>query len=87
MVDRSPSSRDLNSAAARRARADARRDRATLRKTVLLPVESDLSPIEGPEAVSLVARLTRESWSLSGSTAPTYTRQQIPCKFVPGRLT
>jgi hypothetical protein len=75
------------SAEQRRARAEARRHRATLRKTQLRPIEDDLSPVRGAAALSLVHRLTKESWSMSGRDEPVYTRDQIPCRFVPGRLT
>ena len=54
-----------------------------LRKATLAPVEADLDTIRGAEAVALVDRLTRESWTLGGFALPTYTRDQIPCRFVP----
>jgi hypothetical protein len=47
--------------------------------------EVDFSPVSGPEALSLVHRLTLTSFSLAGLTRPTYTRAQIPCRFVPRR--
>jgi hypothetical protein len=71
----------------RRARAEDRLTRAILHRTRLSSEEVDLSPIRGAEAISLVARLTRESWSLAKREEPKYSRQQIPCRFVPGRLT
>ena len=71
----------------RRQRAFARRSRAVLHKTRLSAVEHDLSPICGPEAVSLVQQLTDESWALAGRLQPSYTRENIPYRFVPGRLT
>jgi hypothetical protein len=67
----------------RRARAEARRTRVTLRKSQLRSREDDLCPIHGPEAVSLVYRLTRESWSLSGLPEPDYSRRDTPWRFVP----
>ncbi len=67
----------------RRQRAEARRARAVLYKTSLSPHERDLTPIRGADAVSLVTRLTRESYSLAGLAEPTYTRAEIPCRFVP----
>lgn len=73
--------------AARRERAEARRARAVLRKSRLGPFEADLSPVSGAEALSLVHRFTVESWALSRREQPTYTRDQIPWRFVPGRLT
>ena len=66
----------------RRARAEARAKRAILRKTHLQASEEDLSPVRGSEALSLVQRLTAESWSRSGQAQPTYTRATIPCRFV-----
>jgi hypothetical protein len=73
--------------AGRRERAEARRARAILRKSRLGPLEADLSPIRGVEALSLVHQLTMESWALSRREEPQYTREQIPWRFVPGRLT
>ena len=77
----------MDSQAARRARAEARRKTAILRRTNLKRDEEDLSPVSGAEALSLVTQLTRESWSVSGRSVPTYARDSIPCRFVPGRLT
>ena len=71
----------------RRLRAESRRIRATLRKTVLQAREEDLSPVYGGEALSLVDRLTLESWSLSGREFPAYTRAHTPYRFVHGRPT
>ena len=67
--------------AERRARAVARRGRATLRKT-RLHADPDEPPLRGPEAVSLVHRLTLESWSLAGLELPRYARHEIPIRFV-----
>jgi len=47
--------------------------------------EGDLTPMSGPDAVSLVRQLTSESWSLAGLELPSYTRDRIPWRFVPGR--
>jgi len=55
-----------------------------LRKAALTDVEEDLSPISGADALSLVTLLTRESWSLSGYPFPTYSRGEIPVRFVEG---
>jgi len=54
-----------------------------LRRTSLHAEDGDPVPVHGPEAVSLVHRLTRESWSLAGLTEPTYTRTETPIRFVP----
>lgn len=54
-----------------------------LRKTSLHADEVDLAPVGGPEAISLVHRLTRESWSLAGLAEPTYARSETPVRFVP----
>lgn len=67
----------------RRRRAAARRERITLRKSRLQPVEADLSPVRGAEAISLVTRLTRESWALAGLPEPTYARAETPIRLVP----
>ena len=69
----------------RLARAEDRRKRAILRKTNLSD-SVDPRPIRGVEALSLLVRLTRESWSLAGLEEPSYTRAQIPCRCVPGHL-
>ena len=71
----------------RQARAEERRKRATLRRTRLSSEEVDLNPIRGVEAISLVARLTREGWSLAKLEEPSYSRHEIPCRCVSGRLT
>jgi hypothetical protein len=73
--------------AERQSRAEDRKRRAVLHKSHLRGVERDLTPVRGADALSLVTRLTRESWGLSGRPLPTYSRRQIPCRFVPGRLT
>jgi hypothetical protein len=65
------------------ARAKARSERITLRKTRLGEPEADLEPTFGADALSLVSRLTRSSYSLAGHSLPTYTRATIPCRFVP----
>jgi hypothetical protein len=75
------------SASERQKRAEARRTRAVLNKARLNATETDLSPIWGAEAIALAVRLTMESWSLTGQPEPNYARSQIPCRFVPGRLT
>jgi hypothetical protein len=68
----------------RRQRAEQRRQRAVINRARLGEVEPDLHPIRGVEAISLVTRLTRESWSLSGRPWPEYTRSETPYRFVPG---
>jgi hypothetical protein len=65
------------------ARAKARSERITLRKSRLGEPEAELDPVFGAEAISLVSRLTRSSYSLAGRPTPTYTRATIPCRFVP----
>ena len=71
----------------RKARAEARRRKAVIRRTRLRPVEHDLDPVDGPLAISLVEQLTRESWSESGQPFPAYARRETPIRFVRGRLT
>ena len=63
-------------------RAQARRARMTLRMAHLGDPEVDIAPVFGAEAVSLVHRLTRMSYSLAGHALPVCTRAQIPCRFV-----
>lgn len=54
-----------------------------LRKTLLHAEGGDLVPVRGPDALSLVHRLTLESWSLAGLAEPSYTRSETPIRFVP----
>jgi hypothetical protein len=72
---------------ARRRRAEARRENIVLRKTRLDAEGDDVVPCRGTAAVSLVWRLTRESWSLAGRAIPTYRRDETPYRFVPRRST
>ena len=69
----------------RERRAAARRTRAVLCKAVLQRNERDLSPVAGAEAVSLVWRLTCESWRLARRDEPVYRRDAIPVRFVAGK--
>ena len=66
----------------RKARSEERRGRITLRKTTLADSDPGVV-IRGEAAVSLAVRLTDESWALSGAAFPTYSRRDIPCRFVP----
>jgi hypothetical protein len=68
----------------REARANNRRRSAAIHKTRLEAYEADLDPIYGAEAVSLVARLTDESWAMAGLEKPQYSRSEIPIFFKPG---
>jgi hypothetical protein len=69
----------------RKARAAHRRGTVTRHRTVLKELESDLHPLSGADAVSLVGRLTRESWAIAGKSIPANPREHIPVRFVPGR--
>ncbi len=77
----------MSSDVARQRRAEARRKSATLTKTSLRAEERDSTPIYGAQAITLVTRLSRSSWSLSGRPVPSYPRAQIPIRFVSGRPT
>jgi hypothetical protein len=59
----------------------------TLRKSRLGEPEVDFSPVFGAEAISLVNRLTLASYDLAGYKRAAYSREQIPCRFVPRRET
>ena len=72
---------------ARKARAERRRQSATLVRSTLEMQDRDTDPIAGAEALSLVWRLTCESWSLARRDQPRYDRASIPCRFVRGPLT
>jgi hypothetical protein len=54
-----------------------------LQRATLGGIEPDPVPVRGSEAVSLVERLTRESWTAAGLTFPQYSRQQVPVSFAP----
>jgi hypothetical protein len=71
--------------ARRRKRAGARKGHFVIHRARLAPIEHDPSPVRGAEAISLVSRLTRESWSLGGLELPAYPRSATPFRFVPGR--
>jgi hypothetical protein len=71
----------------RKARAEKRRQSATLVRSTLKLQDRDPDPIRGAEALSLVWQLTRESWSLAQREIPRYDRPTIPLRFVRGRLT
>lgn len=68
---------------ARLKRAQARRERATLHKSSLAPVELDLDVLGAEDALSLVTKLTAECWSIGGLPLPAYTREETPYRFVP----
>jgi hypothetical protein len=70
-------------ASARQERARERRARAVLRRVPAGDEQADPCPIRGAAAMSLAARLTRESWSLAGRPIPDYSRAQTPYRFVP----
>jgi hypothetical protein len=71
----------------RQGRAARRRLTALLHRTTLKRVESDLTPLSGLAAIALVERLTHESWTAARKPTPTYRREEIPVRFVPGRRT
>lgn len=71
-----------DSAEQRRERARERRERAILRKARLRPVEDEVVAVEGAEAISLVTRLTLESWTVAGLEVPIYPRSETPYRFV-----
>jgi hypothetical protein len=75
----------MSSESERRARAEQRRRTVILNRAELGGLEPDPVPVSGPEAVSLVERLTRESWTAAGRAFPHYPREQIPVSFAPRR--
>ncbi len=68
----------------RRARAAARRVAMRIVKGRLGDPEHDLSPVRGEEALSLVTKLTRESWAEAGAELPRYSRAETAYRFVRG---
>ncbi|MGH7058258.1 MAG: hypothetical protein ACREFZ_10360 [Acetobacteraceae bacterium] len=75
----------MSSDSDRRSRAELRRRTAVLNRATLGGIEADPLPVSGSDAVSLVERLTRESWAAAGRSFPQYRREQIPVSFVPRR--
>ena len=73
--------------AERKARAQRRRESVTLFRSTFSSQDRDPSPTRGEEALSLVWRLTRESWSFSRREEPRYDRASTPYRFVRGPLT
>lgn len=71
----------------RSARAARRHQTTFLHRTTLKRVESDLTPVFGLAAIALIERLTRECWAAAQKPIPTYRRDEIPVRFVPGRFT
>ncbi len=69
--------------AERRRRAEARRGQAVLRRSTLHEPAQDLSPVRGEAALSLVTRLTAESYAEAGLEVPRYARVETPYRFVP----
>lgn len=67
---------------ARAARAAARRATMVVRKT-RLGEELDFTPVAGPEALSLVTRLTLECWAMRGEPCPPLDRRTLRVRFVP----
>lgn len=56
----------------------------SLRRTTVSDEGPDPQPLTGAAAVALVPVLTAEAWRLSGQSMPTYTRDELPVRFVPG---
>lgn len=68
----------------RNPRAIERRRRAIITRHALDDGGPDTVPVRGPDAISLVTRLTREAWSLSGRPWPDYDRASTSYRFRPG---
>jgi len=66
----------------RRERARERVSRMTLRKGRLDREPADPDVVRGEAALSLVATLSRESWSLARLPMPSYGRAEVPCRFI-----
>ena len=56
-----------------------------LRKIRLHADDEDPDPIRGADAISLVHRLTLESWALAGLELPAYSRSETPYRFTASR--
>lgn len=72
------------SEATRKLRAKERRARAVISRQRFGDTEVETLPIYGVEAMSLVTRLTKEAWSLSGRALPDYNRANTSYRFVKG---
>jgi hypothetical protein len=66
----------------RKRRAEHRQRTMTMRRT-RLGEEDDSVRLKGAEAISLVTKLTRMSFGYRQSDAASYTRRDIPVRFVP----
>lgn len=53
-----------------------------LRKARLGETEVDLDPIHGAAAISLAVQLSHHAWSLTGRSLPSYSRSEIPIRWV-----
>ena len=73
----------MSSQSDRAYRAQQRRLTATLHRGKVGGIEPDPVPLDGSDAISLVERLTLESWAAAGKVMPKYSREQIPIAFVP----
>ena len=69
--------------AERNARAEARRQTATIVRTRLGDEATADNSACGAAAISLVTRLTLSAWALSGRELPRYSRGETPFRFVP----
>lgn len=63
-------------------RAEERRARAVLVRTQISDHSADACPISGEEALSLATQLTRHAWAMAGLHLPSYSRHDIPIRFV-----
>jgi hypothetical protein len=54
-----------------------------VRKGRLGEPEVDFTPVSGAEAISLLTRLSIESFSLAGLEQRAYSRKDIPVCFIP----
>jgi hypothetical protein len=71
-----------DSEAERKKRADKRRKTMKVRFTTL-DDETDPWPVYGVEGISLVTRLTRDTWNLARKPWPAYDREHMPVRCLP----
>ena len=68
----------------RRERARKRAQRLTTTWTTLEAQSAPPSDLRGVEAIAELTRLSEEAWRLSGRPMPTYSREEMPVRWIPG---
>ncbi|MDB4989094.1 MAG: hypothetical protein JWN04_4272 [Myxococcaceae bacterium] len=75
-----------NDEAARRSRAEKRREWPIQKYALGAEPELDLTTLTPGERVAMVWQLTLDSWATMGAEIPTYTRAEAPGRVIRGRV-